>query len=200
MSALLLSASMNYVAVLKDTFGFWYQIIFNAIGVLAMLFSVISYQFKRRFAIMSFMLTGQVCWVLYFVWQGDLVSALTCFITVSMLVVFLFRDRAAWAKSRVWLFVFLGAIVLSSVLTFRDWRDVFPMFAGVFIVLSNYMLDEKKLRIFAFFSLFCWVSNGILKGYYVALISDLSSLISNIVSLYRYRNVKKKGNEDVKTE
>ncbi len=200
MSALLLSASLNYVSVLKDALGIWYQIIFNTIGVLAMLFSVIAYQFKRRFAIMSFTLTGQACWVLYFVWQGDLVSALTCFITVSMVVVFLFRDRAAWAKSRVWLFVFLGAIVLSSVLTFRDWRDVFPMFAGVFIVLSNYMLDETKLRIFALCSLICWVANGALKGYYVALISDLSSLISNVVSLYRYRNVKKKEDENLKSE
>ena len=49
---------------------------------------------------------------------------------------------------------------------------------------------EKKLRKFALIYCICWLLNSITKLYAVALVCDVFSLVSNIVSMIRYRDKK----------
>ena len=56
-----------------------------AVGIMAMLLSVIAYQFKYRVTIIVVNFSGQACWVLYFLLQSDFTSAVSCAITVAVM-------------------------------------------------------------------------------------------------------------------
>ena len=69
---------------LSSALGFGYHVLVWGIGILAMVLSVISFQFKRGITIVFCNFLWQSSWVAYFLLQGDLVNDLLC--TVSTVV------------------------------------------------------------------------------------------------------------------
>ena len=69
------------------------------VGVLAMVLSVVAYQFRHRVAIIFSNFLGQACWTAYFLLQGDVTSAIACFLCVVMLALFAKRDQWRWTTS-----------------------------------------------------------------------------------------------------
>lgn len=171
--------------------GIGYYIIVYAIGVLAMTLSIIAYQFKHRTSIILGTLFGQLCWVVHFLLQGDLTSAIICALTVAMLAVFAKRNEWKWVKTPFCIISFVVLISGFSVLSFAVWSDIFPILAGFFAVIANSRSNEKRLRQFSVLFCFFWLMNSTFKLYPLAFINDLFCLISAVVSLIRYRNPKK---------
>ena len=165
-----------------------------AVGILAMVLSVIAYQFKHRVTIIVVNFSGQACWVVYFLLQNDFTSAVSCALTVIVMAVYSMKGKWDWVSSKICAMLFLVAVVGFSILTFATWKDIFPLLAGVFAVIANSRSDEKRLRQFS--SVWCalWLMNSILKFYPVALVNDVLCTGSTIVSLVRYRD---KGGERI---
>lgn len=158
-----------------------------AVGILAMLLSVIAYQFKYRVTIIVVNFSGQACWVLYFLLQRDFTSAVSCAITVAVMVAYSMKDKWRWVSNKLCHITFTVLVVGFSVLTFATWIDVFPLLAGVFAVIANSRTSEKRLRQFSFIWCALWLVNSILKMYPVALVNDVLCTGSTLVSLIRYR-------------
>lgn len=180
---------------LIETLGVGYYIIVYAIGIFAMALSVISFQFKKRVSIILCNCFGQISWIVYFVLQGDLVSAIACALSAIMLWVFSKKDQWKWAIGKVSITLFIVLICGFSLLTFRNWMDIFPLLAGAFAVIANSRTSETRLRQFSVFWCLFWFLNSTFKLYPVAFVNDLLCTCSTIVSLIRYR---KKATEIVK--
>lgn len=162
-------------------------VLIYAVGILAMVLSVIAYQFKYRVTIIVVNFSGQACWVVYFLLQSDFTSAVSCALTVIVMAVYSMKGKWQWVSSRICAGVFLVAMIVFSLLTFAGWRDVFPLLAGVFAVIANSRSDEKSLRQFSAIWCALWLVNSIVKVYPVALVNDVLCTGSTIVSLIRYR-------------
>jgi hypothetical protein len=113
---------------------------------------------------------------------------------LTFLAVLLFsqREKYKWAKSVWWLVAFLVVQGALSVFTFKGWKDIFPALAGFGGVLAYYCVDMRKYRAISFFYSLAWLLNSVLKLYLLAFISDLASVISVSVGIYRYDIRKKK--------
>ena len=72
----------------SESLGIIYYILVYGVGILAMIFSVIAFQFKYRITIILTNFLGQTCWVVYFLLQGDLMSAIICGLSAVMLALF----------------------------------------------------------------------------------------------------------------
>ena len=153
-----------------------------------MVLSVIAYQFKYRFTIIVVNFSGQSCWVVYFLLQSDFASALSCALTVIVMVIYSMKDKWTWAMSRVCIVSLAAVIVGFSLFTFASWKDIFPLLAGVFAVIASSRPDEKSLRQFSAIWCALWLVNSILKAYPVAFVNDMLCTTSTIVSLIRYRD------------
>ncbi len=176
------------VDAFADALGVFYYILVYGIGIFAMAFSVMAYQFKYRATIILFNFFGQSCWIAYFLLQGDLTSAIACVISAVMLAVFSKKDKWPWATGPVSMGAFLVLLTGFSLLSFEGWSDIFPLLAGVFAVLANSRSSEKRLRQLAVFWCVFWLLNSTFKIYPVAFANDLFCTVSAIVSLIRYRN------------
>ena len=168
--------------------GVGLTVLIYAVGILAMVLSVMAYQFKYRVTIIVVNFSGQACWVLYFLLQSDFTSAISCALTVIVMAVYSMKGKRKWVSSRLCAAVFLVATVCFSILTFASWRDIFPLLAGVFAVIANSRSDEKSLRQFSAIWCALWLANSIVKVYPVALVNDVLCTGSTIVSLVRYRD------------
>ena len=174
-----------------EALGFWYYILVYGIGAIAMACSVCSFQFKKRVTIILANCIGQSCWVLHFLLQGDATSAIACGLSAVMLAVFSKKDKWKWATSPLSIGFVIVLISGFSILSFKDWRDIFPLLAGVFAVIANSRSSEKRLRQFGLLWCIFWLMNSITKLYPVALATDAMCTVSAIVSLVRYRDKKK---------
>lgn len=171
---------------LVNSLGVWHTIISYTIGVISIIFLFLSFQMKDRKKILIVNTLGSFGWICYFLLQGDLVSGFTGSVSIIRTIIFLFRDKHAWAKSIVWLFVFIALTVTFTVMSYNSYKDLFPLCANILATLSFYMIKERNIR---FFSLGCysfWMCNSISKGYWIALVSDTCALVSVIISLIRY--------------
>ena len=186
------------ISTFADALDIFYYILVYGIGVLAMAFCISAYQFRHRATIIIFNCFGQICWVLHFVLQGDLTSAIACALSAIMLAVFSKKGKWVWVASTIT--VITSIVILSgfSFLSFKVWYDVFPILAGAFAVIANSRTSEKRLRQFSILWCLFWVMNSVMKGYPVALANDLLCTGSAIVSLVRYRskNVENERNQE----
>ena len=172
---------------LIDALGKSYWILVYAVGLIAMLLSIIAFQFKRRVTIILSNFFGQVSWVLYFLLQGDLTSAIASALSAVMMAVFAKKDKWKWAVSPFTVVLFTVLICGFSLLSFEVWSDIFPLLAGVFAVIANSRSSEKRLRQFSLFWCLFWLLNSIFKMYPVAFANDFLCTVSTVVALIRYR-------------
>ena len=175
------------VDALIEAFGKSYWVLVYGIGLIAMLLSIIAFQFKHRVTIILSNFFGQVCWVLYFLLQGDLTSAIACALSAVMMAVFSKKDKWKWAVSPFTISMFIVLICGFSLLSFESWSDIFPLLAGVFAVLANSRSSEKRLRQFSLFWCLFWLLNSAFKMYPVAFVNDFLCTVSTIVALIRYK-------------
>lgn len=169
-----------------------YYIFVYGIGVIAMILSIIAFQFKHRVTIVLSNFLGQTCWVVYFLLQGDLTSAIACALSAIMLAVFSKKDKWKWATSPLSIGFFIGLISGFSLLSFESWSDIFPLLAGVFAVIANSRSSEKRLRQFSLIWCLSWLLNSAFKMYPVAFANDFLCTVSTVVALIRYREKSKK--------
>ncbi len=171
--------------------GVFYYLILNAFGVIAIILKVTEFQIKKRTIALTLAYIASGCWVFYFIFQGDFVSALINLVCVGQGIIFLQRDKHKWADSKFWLFFFFVMQVTLGVVFFKDWHDVFPILGGIFNVICYFVISRKIYRICGFTSLVFWVLNGIFKFYPIALINDVFGSISALLAIIRYDILKK---------
>lgn len=173
---------------LIEAMGFSYYILVYAIGILAMIFSVVAFQFKQRVTIILSTFFGQVSWVLHFLLQGDLASAIVCGLSAIMLAIFAKKDKWKWSTSRITIALFILINSVFSLWSFKVWSDVFPLLAGIFVVIANSRSSEKRLRQFSLVWCVAWLLNSTFKFYPVAFANDFLCTASTIIALVRYRD------------
>ncbi|MBR6737864.1 MAG: YgjV family protein [Clostridia bacterium] len=166
--------------------GVWYLVILNAFGVIAIILKVTEFQLKKRSTVILFALLAALCWVMYFLLQGDLTSAFTCFIGVIQGLIFLQREKYKWASSVLWLYFFVIIQIVSGVLCFKEWHDIFAISAGVLNAFAYFVISRKKYRVLGFACLFAWVLNSTFKFYPLAFVNDLFECISALIAIIRF--------------
>lgn len=182
----------NLGETLNSFFGpIWYFILLNGFGVLAIGCKVCEYQAKKRNVMLAIASVANFLWVLYFVFYGDLASALTCLIGTIRLLVFMQRGRYKWAEGDVWLYVFLVLQAVVAVFTFVSWKSIISLTAGFVGIFAYFVIDAKRYRLISFVHMALWVVNSIINFYPIALASDCMSLISVSVAIYRF-DIRKK--------
>lgn len=166
--------------------GVWGEILVNAIGVIAVISLLLSYQMKNRAQIFTWYAIATLSWLVYFVLKGDFASTLMSIIGLFRTYVFRRRGQEKWADSILWLFFFLIVMLGISALTFKDARDLFPLAATALSTIAFFAVKEKNLRLINLCAYLAWIGNGITKFYWVALIGDVATFISLVIALIRF--------------
>ena len=137
-------------------------------------------------------LFSNIGWLSYFALQGDLISCTSGIIGIVSKIIILLGAKCRWAQSKWWSVCFLIFAATFSVLTFKTWLDIFAFIASMLSVSAYFIKKENNMRKVFLFAYCAYVCNSISKMYAIALIADITALISVIVSLVRYGKNKSK--------
>jgi hypothetical protein len=194
-----LSSSM--VNALNANLGIWYLIILNAFGVLAIILKVIEYQISKRSLMMVIATLANAAWVLFFILNGNFTAGITCILIVVRMLIYVQRGKKKWADSNLWVVLFVVLQAVASILTFKNWQDIFSTVAGFVGIFAYLTTNQTRYRFLSFIYMALWLSNSICyfiatpMEYIVALGSDSFSTASVMVGIYRY-DLSKKARED----
>ena len=170
----------------------WQVILFNAVGIVSIFLQFMIFQMKARKNIILFSIASNVGWFAYFALQGDFISGLANITGILSNIIFLFRGKYRWADSKLWLALFLLIAGALAIITFRDWRDVFPMIACLTSTVAFFMMKEQRIRLISIVTYMFFMCNSISKLYIVALIADVTALLSAVISYVIYAKISKK--------
>lgn len=154
---------MNFVSIL---FGF--------LGISA---NVIIFWQKDRRKLLTVKLSADILWTIHYAtlyaWSG----AAVCAIGILREVVFI-NDSRKWAKSQVWLAVFIFCAVISAAFTWNGLRSILPAAASVTSIISfkigvPHLTRCLQIPISVFFLIY-----DILCFSYIGVINEIMILIS----------------------
>ena len=188
------------VSTLGEKLGNGYPLLYNAIGVVSIFLQIMIFQMRSKKKIVLLGLFSNIGWMSYFSLQGDLISCTSGIIGIVSKIIILLGSKHRWADSKWWSICFLAFAGTYSVLTFKGWLDIFAFVASMLSVSAYFIKKENNMRKVFLFSYCAYICNSISKLYVVALIADVTALISVIVSLIRYRNQTKEDNKENERE
>jgi hypothetical protein len=112
------------------------------------------------------------------------------FIGLSRSIVFINNDKR-WAKSPLWLVLFIIVSVVAGVLTWEDWYSFLPPLAMILTTVSYWMKNETKIRLITFPSSPCWLVFNIITGSVAGIVTECVVMSSLIIAIVRYDILKK---------
>ena len=182
------NVSEGMVKAFEDTMGVGYPILYNAIGVISIFLQFMIFQMKCKKRIVFVGILSDIGWLSYFALQGDFISGTANIIGIMSKVVIILQSKYRWAESKLWNIFFVAFAAVFSVLTFKVWMDIFALIACTLSILAFFMEKENNIRKVALFAYCAFACNSISKFYIVALIADITALISCVMGLIRYKN------------
>lgn len=184
--------SNKMVKALDGAMGVGYPILFNAIGVISIFLQFAIFQMKKKKKIVFMGILSDIGWLSYFALQGDFISGTANIIGIMSKIIILLQGKYRWAESKLWNIFFVLFAACFSVLTYKVWMDVFAVAACTLSILAFFMAKENNIRKVALLAYCAFACNSISKLYVVALIADITALISCIIALLRYRKEEEK--------
>lgn len=171
------------------------QVIIQGIGLLALLFVILSFQRNKRTTLLFLMLTGLVLFVVHYASLGAWTGALMNLIEAGMVFIAYQKETSTWAKSPGWLFVFIILFIISGVATGKTWVDVCPVIAQIFGAIAVWQKSPRTIRVLMLVPRPLWFFYNFIVGSYAGMIAELFILASVVTGIVRFdilgRSVKK---------
>ena len=184
-NAIFVSTKSQRVMVrMEDNFSV-FNFVAQALGILALVIMVLSYQQKERMTLLYFQMASNACFAVSYFMLGGVSFAVMSLINIARSFVFS-KEDTKWGQSRVWLYVFLAVPVISGILTWESPLSLLVIAATVVLTLALYSKDGKRMRKLFLLPPVLYISYNVAHKALGGIGSDVFCLISAIVAIYRF--------------
>lgn len=149
------------------------------VGV-AILFDLLSFQFKKRQQIIACLIVSCLLVAAHFAILGYWTAA-----GLGLLAAFRF-GTSFLTTSKIMMAGFIGASILTAVLTFHGALSVLSCLGSIFGTIASFCREDKHLRQLMFIATSLWLVHNCLAGTPTAVVMEALFLSSNLVGYYRY--------------
>ena len=166
------------------------ETIAQVIGFGGAAMNCLSFQQNKRKRIIAIQIGAAVLFIIHYILLGAYSGAALNFISLLRSFVFINNDKK-WAKSPVWLGVFIVVSAVAGILTWEDWYSFLPPMAMILTTISYWMKNETKIRLITFPSSPCWLVFNIITGSVAGIVTECIVMSSLIIAIIRYDIIKK---------
>ena len=156
----------------------------------------LSFQQSKRRNIIGVQIGAAVLFIIHFILLGldgdgeAFSGAALNFIGLLRSIVFI-NNHKKWAKSPVWLVVFIVISTVAAVLTWEAWYSLLPSAAMILTTVSYWLKNETKIRLVTFPSSPCWLIYNVIVGSVAGIVTECFVMLSLIIAIVRYDILKK---------
>lgn len=169
------------------------EIIATVIGGIAAAIYVASYQCKKRKWILFLGALSRVLFILQYILLGAFSGAALDLIAILAALVAGKKDHPTVKKLLVPIIAVIhAAILVTSILLYQSWYDIFVLLAATFCVAALWFTKERIIRAVSFLSSPCWLVYNLSSKAYFSAVSDSFAILSLLIAIWRYDIRKKK--------
>lgn len=162
-----------------------YQIITQAIGFVATVLQVGSFQCKSSRKLIFTQLCGNTAFLIHMFMLGAYSGCVS--LLVSVIRNFILSNRKPWAYWKGWPWILVAANLLGSALTWDGIFSILPCIAVVSLTIASWSRNGKKIRIANIFVASpSWLIYEFYAGSISGIITELITLGSVGISVLRY--------------
>ncbi len=161
------------------------NVVAQIIGFAGLACNGLSFQQKKRKGILTFQICAAILFVIHYILLGAYTGAVLNFLGLLRSIVFVNSDKK-WAKSPIWLVVFVLVFGVASALTWVDWYSIMPAAAMILTTVSYWFKNETKIRLVTFPGSPCWLIYNILTGSVAGIATEAVVMTSLIIAIVRY--------------
>lgn len=166
---------------------FTYDVITQAVGIIASLFIIYSFTHKVDNHLKYFMMAGNFFFVIHFfmlaAYAGMAVAIINCF-RVALSIKF--------HRSNKMMFSFMAIYIVTGCLIYESPSDVLPIISSLAGTFALYKLSGIKLRAFSLIGSCSWITYGIIHHSIGGILTESSVMAINLTTITRLLLNKKK--------
>ena len=172
------------------------EIISQILGILALVCNIFCYQMKSPKKLLFWQITASVMWILNLGIKGAVVGVLLNVHAVVRLTVYYLAENHKWARSKVWLPVFMISAAAIVILTYTGIPDALALIGTLCTIYSFSAGDTAKTRLFTLPSPPCWFVYHLMQKNLGGVLNEVFVFTSIIVGMLRLdrKKVKDSGN------
>lgn len=171
------------------------ETIAQIIGVVAMLFNVLSYQGKKQKTVIALQLCGGALFAVNYLLLGAAVGGILNILATIRAVIFLFKEKLK-ADRLPWLFGFVTLFIAVYILNFTVFGkevtaanliiEILPVIGMTSLNIGFRLKDAAAVRRCGLVSSPCWMIYNLAVGSYGAIFCEIFSLSSVIIGMLRH--------------
>jgi len=176
-----------------------YEIVAQAVGLVAMAFNIISYQGKKQSTVILLQLFGGTLFAVNYLMLGATVGGVLNIIGAVRAIVFLFKDRLKTDRLP-WLIGFVASYLVIYVLNFMVFGkevnarnliiEILPVIGMVSLTIGYRLKKAGDVRKFGLISSPAWLTYNIIVGSWGATLCKVITLGSILLGMFRYDRAK----------
>jgi len=169
---------------------FSYDVIAQAIGIVATAFIVGSFLNKRDNHLKGYIMIGNLLFALHFFMIDAFAGML-----INIINFFRVGSSIKFHKSTKVMLFFWGAYIIAAIVIYEKPIDLFPVFASMLSTFSMFKLSGIKLRVLAMLGSSSWLIYATFYQSIGGMITETFVMVLNSSTIYRMLKDKKKSNE-----
>ena len=171
------------------------EIIAQIIGIIAMMFNILSYQGKKQRTVITVQLIGATLFAVNFLMLGAIVGGILNILAVIRAIVFVFKDKLK-ADSIYWFIAFIVSYVSVYVLNFTVFGkaptafnliiEILPVIGMLALNIGYRLKDSANIRRCGLVSSPAWLIYNIVAGSVGAIVCETITIISIFIGMLRH--------------
>lgn len=168
------------------------KILIQSIGFLAMAIGILSFQRKRRAAIIGFQMTASTLWSIQFLLLGGFSGTIQNVLCIARGFVLVQKGKRKWADSYYTLAAIILCFAASGFITvgIEGIWALLPIGASIASSIALFMDKEEILRKLSLIVSPLWLVYNVHTGSIAGIFAETFTIISILVALYRFREKK----------
>ncbi len=159
----------------------------NAIGIVAVIVYLLSYQQKTQKGIAAFNMTCRALYVTQYVLLGAFSGAVLDILCMIALLPAQRKEKVWVQKSRGWLIAASAlALIVAGLLLDKSIFGILVIVGCLLQMIAFWMDSEKKVRLVCLLACPCWLAYNLASGAYGSCIGDVLSFMSIVIAMFRY--------------
>ncbi len=162
-----------------------YLIAAQAVGIIGLLFAIISFQQNTSKRILLFQSLASFSFSIHFFMLGAYTGMLMNIIGVGRNL-FFYKRKGRWANSRLWLYIFIIGYIAAGAVTYKDIYSIMPTTGMVLSTIALWLKNPKHIRHVMLPSSPLWFAYNLVNMSVAGMLTEIFASTSLIIAMVRF--------------
>lgn len=161
-------------------------IVAQILSLMGMLSNIVALQLKTKRQILITILIGNILFLISYILLEAYIGSIICGFNAMIVFINSLLEEKGKSTPKPIIVIYIIIAIAFGITFFDKVIDMLPIIASILLILSLMQNKEKNIRLLLLIGFILWLIYDFYFLAYMACISDLFTIISSFVAIYRY--------------